>query len=273
MHHRKFLLSLAVVPLLFCYSTLHAQTSTGSAVLTSVSGKVTVKRGSKTVTLHQDSKVHEGETLTTAKDAKATVRLFDGSELQVKPETKVVLAKVQKSGAADKVLKFKLLLGKLFASVQKLASSKSSFEIEAGGVVCGVRGTQYEVDYDGHEHVDLFVHEGNVWANAGGNTFQYGPGGAGHFTDGKPNNPASGDNQGQGKKGKGNQPPGPPDEPPGPPQTFNPFQGMGGNQTDPLQPLTGGAPDTGDITKKTGDANQAGLGAHLLILQFKYPEQ
>lgn len=273
MLHRKFLLFLAAVLLFFPYSILRAQTSTGSAVLTSVSGKVTVKRGSKTVTLHQDSKVHEGETLTTAKDAKATVRLFDGSELQVRSETKVVLDKVQKSGATDKVLRFKLLLGKLLASVQKLASSKSSFEIEAGGVVCGVRGTQYEVDFDGHDHVDLFVHEGNVWANAGGNTFQYGPGGSGHFTDGKPNNPAGGDNQGQGKKGKGNQPPGPPNEPPGPPQTFNPFQGMGGNQFDPLKPLTGGSPDTGNVAGQTSDSSLQGFGNPALILKLQYPEQ
>lgn len=272
MHHWKFLLSLAAVPLLFPCSILQAQTSTGSAVLTSVSGKVTVKRGSKTVTLHKDAKVHEGETLTTAKDAKATVRLFDGSELQVRSETKVVLDKVQKNGASDKVLKFKLLLGKLMASVQKLASSKSSFEIEAGGVVCGVRGTQYEVDFDGHDHVDLFVHEGNVWANAGGNTFHYGPGGVGHFIDGKPNLPNNGGN-GQGKKGKGSEPPGPPNEPPGPPQTFNPFQGMGGNQSDPLKPLTGGSPDTGNVAGKASDSSLQGFGNPALILKLQYPEQ
>ena len=265
----KIILFLAAVPILLSYSPLRAQTSTGSAVLTAVSGKVTVVRGKKTVALHRDAKVHEGETLTTAPGANATVKFFDGSELQVRSSTKVTLSQVQKNGATDKVLRFKLLLGKLFASVQKLSSSRSSFEIEAGGVVCGVRGTQYEVDFNGKDKVDLFVKEGNVWAQAGGSTYQYGAGNEGHFSNGKPNNPTGGNGQGnkdQGKKGNGN-------PPPSPSNNFSPFLGMGGNQGNPLQPLTGGTPDTGNITQKTGDSTLLGIGNPTIILQLKYPEQ
>ncbi|HVZ79195.1 MAG TPA: FecR family protein [bacterium] len=272
----RFLLLLAAAFLL--YVPVPAKAAPGSAVLTSVSGKVTVRRKGKTVVLHRDAKVHEGETLATSQDSNATLRFFDGSEVQVKPGTKFTLVKVEKDGPEDKVLKFKLLLGRLFASVQKLSSSRSSFEIEAGGVVCGVRGTQYEVGYDGQEKVDLFVKEGNVWAKAGGSIFQYGAGSESHFRGGHldiPRNPGNG--RDHDKKGKGHEPPGPPqgrrDQPPGPPNRFDPFMGMGGNRPDPFKPLTGGTSDTGTIGNKAGDANLQGLGAHTVILLLKYPEQ
>ncbi len=255
-------------------SLLQAKSSAVPAVLTSVSGKVTLVQGKKAHVLHQNSKVQEGQTLATAKDSTATIRFFDGSELQVRPDTKFTLSQVRKDGPQDKILHFKLLLGKLFAKVQALSSSQSSFEVEAGGVVCGVRGTQYEVGYDPNQgKVDLFVKEGNVWAKTGGNTYQYGAGSEGHFTGGKPNNPTGGNGQGnkdQGKKGhdtgKGNQPHGQPDN-------FSPFLGMGGNRPDPFQPLTGGNTDTGTVADKTSDTGLTGFGKPTLILQLKYPEQ
>ena len=265
-------LALFLLLLLFSFSPslLQAKPSTVPAVLTSVSGKVTWVQGKKTHILHQDSKVLEGQTLATSKDSTATIRFFDGSELQVRPETKFVLSQVRKDGPQDKILHFKLLIGKLFAKVQSLASSQSSFEVEAGRAWSGVRGTQYEVGYDPNQgKVDLFVKEGNVWAKTGGNTYQYGAGSEGHFTNGKPNNPTDGNGQGnktQGKKGKG-------DQPPFSPNNFDPFYGMGGNQPDPFKPLTGGVPDTGNVTGKTGDTALQGLGAPLLNLQLKYPEQ
>jgi hypothetical protein len=252
----------------FFPSSLAAQSQPNQGVFTSVSGEVSVTHARKSATALKDSTITEGDDVLTGKNSTATLRFFDGSELSVKPETKFTIGKLQKGAGEDKILQFKLAIGKLFATVKKLASSKSSFEIEAGGVVCGVRGTEYEVDFDpDKDKVDIFVTDGNVWAKSGGETFQYGPGGEGHFTDGKPNSEDG--NQGQGNKGKGT----PAAQPPGPPNNFSPFYGLNGNQTDPFQPLTGATTDTHSIAGKTGDDNLLGLGAHTVILQFKYPEQ
>ncbi|SRR5579871_4750757 len=264
------ILSAALSFLLFS-PALSATTRPNQGVFTSVSGSVTVLHGGKASPAQKDSTVLEGDQVSTDKDSTATLSFFDGSELNVKPGTQFNIGKLRKSGTSDKIFQFKLALGKLFATVKKLASSKSSFEIDAGGVICGVRGTQYEVDYDPNRHlVDIFVKEGNVWAKAGGQTYQYGPGNEGHFTGGKPNNPNIGN--GQVNKGKGNMPAGSPNQPPGPPDSFSPFYGMGGNQGDPFKPLTGGAPDTGNAANKAGDDQFLGLGAHTLIIQFKMPE-
>ncbi|HEY5037444.1 MAG TPA: FecR family protein, partial [bacterium] len=132
------------------------------------------------------------------------VKLFDGSELKVDPKTTIGLSTLQKPSDQDKVMKFKLFLGKVFASVQKLASSKSSFEIEAGGVVCGVRGTQFTMGYDpGDGHVQVFVQEGTVFTDANGNITIVPAGHGASFTNGNPDKGGQGNNNPNGN-GNGN---------------------------------------------------------------------
>src|SRR5258708_3619230 len=141
--------------LIFSASQLFAATD---AVFTSVTGNVTVKakKGKKTRPAQKDASVVEGEKITTDKDAQAVIRLFDGSELTVKPNTSFTLSSLQQPSANEKIIKFKLAFGGLLARVKKLLTPTSSFEVEAGGVVCGVRGTQFSLDYDPDENkVDL----------------------------------------------------------------------------------------------------------------------
>ena len=176
--------------------------STTQGILTSVTGKVQIKGkdGKKPRTAKKDSTVVEGERIVTDPDAKATLQLFDGSELNISPKTDFQLTKMQKPSGDDKILQFKLFVGRLFAKVKKLSSSKSSFEVEAGGVVCGVRGTQFAMDYDpGKNKVGLGVYEGSVYTNCNGHHNIFHAGENADWTNGNLN----------GNKG-GNQPPGPP---------------------------------------------------------------
>lgn len=174
-------------------------------VFTSVSGQVQIKAksGQKTRVAQKDSTVVEGESIVTDKNSKATLQLFDGSKLDISPGTNFQLAKLQKPSVQDKVMQFKLFVGKLFASVKKLASSKSSFEIEAGGVVCGVRGTQFSLDYNpGQSKVDLSVIEGTVYANSGGNSNVFTAGQNQEFINGNPTGNPNGNNSNPNTGGK-----------------------------------------------------------------------
>lgn len=180
-------------------------------VFTSVSGKVQVKSksGKKTRIAQKDSTVMEGERIVTDKDAKATLRLFDGSDLTISPQTDFRLAKLQKPSVQDKIMQFKLFAGKLLAQVKKLASAKSSFEIEAGGVVCGVRGTQFSMAFDPDKNtVYLNILEGSVFANAGGNTIIFNAGQQMEFINGLPNGNTGGNNPPPNNQGQGNNSPG-----------------------------------------------------------------
>lgn len=200
-------------------------------LLTSVSGQVQVKSasGAKTREAQKGTTVSEGERIITDKASKATLQLFDGSELAISPGTDFTLDKLQQPSKTDKIIGFKLFVGKLLAKVKKLASAKSSFEIEAGGVVCGVRGTQFSMDYHpGQNTLDLNVLEGSVYANSNGNTNVFNAGQQVEFLNGEP----------QGKPNGGSNPP--------------PNKGQGANNNPALGDLnhqfTGGLQVNGDNT-------------------------
>jgi hypothetical protein len=204
----RLMYSMVLVFTLLCGQVLAAPASKSTpneGVFTSVNGKVQVKKtGKKNRAVKKNSTVREGERVSTGKDSTATLRFFDGSELKVSPGTEFRLARLEKLPNQDKAMKFKLLAGKLWAKVQKLTSRKSSFEIEAGGVVCGVRGTEFAVNYNpDNEHVDLDVFDGTVYTDANGVIHNYHGGEQGHFNHGN----SQGGPTGQGGNdpgGKGN---------------------------------------------------------------------
>jgi hypothetical protein len=160
--------------------------ATETASFLSVKGTVLVKDSSgQSSPATVGSSVAQGESVVTDKDAEAVLKLFDGSQLTLKPGTDLELSQLEKPSDTDKILKFKLLVGEMFAKVEKLVSAKSSFEVEAGGVVCGVRGTEIYMNYDSvHDHLDLRVLSGRVYVKAGGQTTFLNAGEAGHFTHG-----------------------------------------------------------------------------------------
>ncbi len=129
--------------------------------------------------------VQLGESVQTGPDSEATLKLPDGSSLDLSANTRVTVASLSQPSSQDKNFRFQLAVGKLFAQVRKLLSSKSSFEIEAGGVVCGVRGTQFSMNFDpGTKNLDLNVFEGKVGAAGGGFNQLFSQGQAGHFLSG-----------------------------------------------------------------------------------------
>jgi hypothetical protein len=97
----------------------------------------------------------------------------------------MVLATLKQTDPLVKNFMFHLGLGKVFAFVSKLMNAKSSFEIEAGGVICGVRGTEFSVGVDPDtKRVDLNVYQGTVAASAGGSTHFFTGGQQGLFQNG-----------------------------------------------------------------------------------------
>ncbi|HET9869642.1 MAG TPA: FecR family protein [bacterium] len=175
---------------LFFFAVLSPASAAVSSqgTLISVSGKVEVRpqaggpgRSAKVGTL-----VGEGQRVVTGKDSGAILEFFDGSQVILKPGTDFWLSKLRKPSAKDKILHFKLLAGALLAQVTKLASASSSFEIEAGGVVCGVRGTQFSMEYDpAKDQVLLEVKEGRVYARSRGWSQDFGAGERGRFHQGR----------------------------------------------------------------------------------------
>ena len=183
------------------------------ATFNSVAGKVTVKNVlGKTRKVKIGSTAKAGDTVTVSQTGQATLQFFDGSELDLKPQSQMVLKTLEHPSLVQKTLKFELKFGNLFARVKKLLNSTSSFEVEAGGTICGVRGTQFSFGFDpGTNNIHLGVQEGTVWFTFGGQTQFFNAGQHfdfhnGHFDMG---NHSGGDNghsdgSGGGSPGNGN---------------------------------------------------------------------
>lgn len=170
----QFLVVSALLGLFFYFLTGMNPVSAQSAskgILDSISGSVSLAGpGTQPTRLAQKGEnVTEGERVHTGPGATATLLFFDGSRMDLRSNTSLSISQIKSLPNQDKILRFKLALGSLVAKVTKLVSSSSSFEIDAGGVVCGVRGTQYSMDYNpGSEKLNLKVSEGSVYANSHG---------------------------------------------------------------------------------------------------------
>jgi hypothetical protein len=160
-----------------------------NAVFLSVSGKVTVVDAKGTVRAgEKDSEAFPGETIKVADNSGAILRFFDGSIVELKSKTQFMIAALEHPMGTQKELNFTLVSGWVTAKVQKLLTSSSLFEIEAGGVVCGVRGTEFLVAYEPSlEKVGLKVMEGTVYAKTGGQTHLLKAGEEIEFNHGQPN--------------------------------------------------------------------------------------
>jgi hypothetical protein len=156
------------------------------ATLSSVKGHVKILNLKGSLRRVKSGQVaHTGETIQVGSESAASVQLPDGSALSLYANTHLTITSLTQPSALDKIFMFRLGVGKVLAQVRKLMSSKSSFEIEAGGVVCGVRGTEFAVGYNvDTKQMDLDVFSGAVAACGGGVTQVFSKGHSGHFMEG-----------------------------------------------------------------------------------------
>lgn len=110
----------------------------------------------------------ESDEIKTGDNGKAYMEFQNGTVVQVGPKSDTKVKQLDTTGDDFKA-RFTLLWGKLKAQVKKLSTSKSSFEIEAGGVVAGVRGTVFGVDYDkSKKQVNAQTFEGSIFTKTAG---------------------------------------------------------------------------------------------------------
>lgn len=93
--------------------------------------------------------VEPGDELITKDGSEAILALNDNTMVHVSADTQVKVADLSPNDSDGFKSKLQLLIGSILSEVEKLDQSRSSFEIEAGGVVCAVRGTAFEVQKQG----------------------------------------------------------------------------------------------------------------------------
>jgi hypothetical protein len=136
--------------------------------LAEAKGDVSLVQAGKKQKAKPPQTLQTGDRVVTGKKSKAYLQFANGSVVEVGPGSDM---KVGRLTVTPKDFKARLLLawGMLKASVKKLSSSQSAFEIEAGGVVTGVRGTVFGVDLDKlTQQVNVKTFEGSIFSLVGG---------------------------------------------------------------------------------------------------------
>jgi hypothetical protein len=104
--------------------------------------------------------------IVTGDKSRAYLQFRDGGSVEIGPKSDVAVSEL-KSGKDFKA-RFQLFAGKFKAIVRKLATPSSKFEVEAGGVVAGVRGTRFEVQNDPDTKTVLAqTYEGEIFTRVG----------------------------------------------------------------------------------------------------------
>lgn len=108
-----------------------------------------------------------GDRVLTGKQATAWLQFREGGTLELGSRSEVVVGEAEVKAGNLRAF-FSLAAGRLRAMLEDLSGASSRFEIEAGGMVTGVRGTSYEVEYDPKQGtVQARTYQGEVFARAG----------------------------------------------------------------------------------------------------------
>ncbi len=131
-------------------------------------GEVTVLRSeqTKTTRLNVGDIVSEGDEVRVGAGGEATLFLDEDTIVHLGPKSELKVGKLQANENGGFLNRLQLLAGRVLSEVKNLARARSSFEVESGGVICGVRGTAFEVERVG-ERVETATYEGEVEVKAG----------------------------------------------------------------------------------------------------------
>jgi FecR protein len=130
----------------------------GSAVVGEVKGVVTVLSPQGTpVSFERGQLLEAGSTIETGKGS-VVLNLQDGSQILVRPNSRVVL-----QSPADSAGQYlQLMLGKIWAKVQKRFANAPSFRMGTPSAVITVRGTEFTVELGKKNETFVYVREGIV---------------------------------------------------------------------------------------------------------------
>lgn len=113
-------------------------------------------------TTKEGDTLEEGDFLKVGSQSSAVLSLKDDTFVQVNENSSLTVKTLEDQGDKGFISRLVLGAGRILSDVRKnLGLTDSVFEVESGGVVCGVRGTIFEVSKTGDD-VETTTHEGAV---------------------------------------------------------------------------------------------------------------
>ena len=114
------------------------------------------------VSAKEGNNLEEGDSIKAGSHTTVVLCLSKDTFVQVSEKTILQVKQLTEQGDMGFLTRLSLIAGHILSDVRKnLGQSGSSFEVESGGVVCGVRGTVFEVSNNMGD-VEATTHEGAV---------------------------------------------------------------------------------------------------------------
>ena len=139
-----------------------------SGSVTFLSGEATRQAGGKAEKLAPGSLVYQDDLVETGARTRLELKLPDKSVIRLGPQSKLRLTTaVFGKSVADRTVSASLLVGQIWAKVEKAVGGESRFEVQTGNAVAGVRGTTFRVDARQDQSCVVKVYSGAVAVAAG----------------------------------------------------------------------------------------------------------
>lgn len=128
------------------------------ATISDFKGKVSIQLPAQAFTMPVRGEVLPPDTTVSTDDGRLLLRLSDGSDILVRPHTKLVLKQPEANGWKY----FQMVIGRVRTSIQKRMGGSSAFQIGTPSAVISVRGTKFDVEVDRRGFTEVDVEEGTV---------------------------------------------------------------------------------------------------------------
>jgi hypothetical protein len=151
-------------------STGLAYADTQAAVVYVQGSVKIVKAGGGETVAMLGSEVSENDTLVTDEGSQVRVRFYDRSLVRLGPSSRAQMSQLRFGSSEAKTVSVKLVIGKLWASVSKLVTPDSRFEVSTSTAVAGVRGTEFAVLMPRSGDCSVTTAEGSVSVRANDGT-------------------------------------------------------------------------------------------------------
>jgi uncharacterized membrane protein YgcG len=139
-------------------TSLEAQLAPETALVQTLSGRVSVERAGELWVLMPGQTVKGGQVVVTGPDGYAKMELSDQSTIEVFPNSRLVF-RANRFNWSDLV---DLYLGKIRLHIQRLVNDEETYRVTSPTAVISVRGTILEVEVDAAEDTWVYVETGSV---------------------------------------------------------------------------------------------------------------
>jgi len=128
------------------------------ATISDFKGKVSIQLPAQAFAAPVRGEVLPPDTTVNTDEGRLLLKLSDGSDVLVRPHTKLLLKQPEASGWKY----FQLMLGRIRTQIQKRTGGSPAFQIGTPSAVISVRGTKFDVEVDRRGFTEVDVDEGVV---------------------------------------------------------------------------------------------------------------